>query len=204
MKKLILTILTITLFGGVLIATPYAGDRKTISEYSDFGPYYVDWYSDNDWVVFIFYRDPLCVPHEFNILMFFDPNAVDCGPITVEGFEIRKTSEDFVPIQGKYHGLGNVPVWFLPRADYDGAVMDGQLTIEELEDFPSLLTGYASFYEETLHPYMGPPFFQGHPVPMKNIVAHGAIGDSNEYEIFWFNVLWFLDARNINVNIVLK
>jgi len=204
MKKLILLFVLTIVFLAAMITNTYAGARGIISDPEDFGPYYTDWYGDNDWVVFIFYRDPSCVPEDFNILQFFDFNAVNCGPITVKGFEIRKNSDDVVPKQGKYLGLGYVPVWFLPKMVYDNAVSDGVLTIVELEDLYSLLKGYASFYEETLHPYMGPPFNQGHPVPMKNIVAHGVIEFSEDYEIFWFNVLWFLDGRNINVNVVLK
>ena len=124
MKKMLLIMLTIVLLASIT----YAGDRKIISEPEDFGPYYADWYWDDDWVVWIFYRHPDCIPANFNLLEFFHGPAVGCPlPITVKGFEIRKNPEDLVPIQGKYEGLGDVPVWFLPRIDYDGAVMDGEL-----------------------------------------------------------------------------
>ena len=120
----------------------------------------------------------------------------------MKGFEIRKNSDDYVPIQGKYQGLGDVPVWFVTYEDYDEATRDGYLNLVELYSLDSLIEGSAIFYQETLHPSMGD---EGHLQPMKEIVATGDLFyNSEDYENFWFHVLWFLDGRNINVNIVLK
>ena len=108
---------------------------------------------------------------------------------------------DPVPRQAKLTGLGEVPVWFVSYSDYLSATGDDELLIDELEALPSLIKGSGSFYQETLHPRA---WGEGHLQPMKEIVAKGILEDNPDYEIFWFNVLWFLDGRNINVNIVLK
>ena len=60
------------------------------------------------------------------------------------------------PIQQVLHGLGAVPVWFVSLAEYEQAIADDVLVIGELESLPSLQVGYASFYQEVLHPMGGP------------------------------------------------
>lgn len=198
-RKLLMATVVVAFLAAVLAVVAYAGVRKTISDQEDFGPYYADWYDNGEWVAFIFYRNPDCVPDDFNLLDFFDFAATECGPLTVEGFEIRKVPEDLVPVQAEYHGLGDVPVWFVSLGDYDLAASDDILTISELEEMSTLLIGSASFYQETLHPSA---WGQGHPVPMKHIVARGTL--EQEYESFWFNVVWFLDGRNYNMNIIFR
>jgi hypothetical protein len=37
-----------------------------------------------EWAAIAFYRPPACVPDDFNLLDFFDPNAMDCPSVTVQ------------------------------------------------------------------------------------------------------------------------
>jgi hypothetical protein len=103
----------------------------------------------------VFYRPPECVREDFNLLNFFDiPAAFDCTPPTTDGFVILAEGAD-VPLQSKLRGLDAVPVWAVRWAELQVAVADDSLTITELGAMQSLMTGSASFYTETLHPYGG-------------------------------------------------
>jgi hypothetical protein len=112
------------------------------------------------WAVIPFYRDPACVPADFNLLDFFDfPDGVDggafdCQPPTTDNVTIWKNGPDvdFAPIRAIFHGLGAVPIWFVKVDELEAAVTDDVLTIGELEGLPSLMEGSARFYSETLRP----------------------------------------------------
>ncbi len=110
--------------------------------------------NDGVWAAIIFYRDPGCVPADFDLLNLFDPLAIGCT-LTVEGFEIWRNGPwagDLGPIQTVSQGLGAVPIWFLKLSDLEAAVSDDKLTVGELEGLPSLKKGSAVFFKETLHP----------------------------------------------------
>lgn len=122
-------------------------------------PYYARISSDGapqteQWAAIVFYRDPRCVPSDFNLLQFFDiPRAFGC-PLAVQGFEIWENGpgQDPAPIQVKSRGLGAVPVWFVSPAELAAAMADGVLTIGELSMLPSLQMGIADSFQEVLHP----------------------------------------------------
>ena len=111
--------------------------------------------NDGVWAAIIFYRDPECVPAEFNLLAFFDvPRAFGCG-LTVEGFEVWRNGPlagDLGPIQTVSHGLGAVPIWFVKLDELQSGVSDGALTVGELGSMSSLKKGSGIFFRETLHP----------------------------------------------------
>jgi hypothetical protein len=103
----------------------------------------------------IFYRQPSCVPPSFNLLNLFNPPAAFSCALTVEGFEVFDPGPrppGTVPRQVKTFGLGAVPVWFVPWAELQTAMADGNLTIPELLAIPSLQMGSAGSFHETLHP----------------------------------------------------
>jgi hypothetical protein len=108
----------------------------------------------DQWAAIVFYRPPACVPGGFNLLDFFDiPGAFFCGPLTVEGREMRKDSEpSAAPFQALLKGLGAVPVWLVSWADMQAALADDVLTRVELESLPSLVTGTAFTFAEMLQP----------------------------------------------------
>ena len=135
-------------------------------------------YHTDEWAAIVFYRPPECVPDDFDLLDFYDFSAFDCAPPTTDGFFIW-SGEPWLsaPIQIHLHGLGAVPVWFVSWPELQDAIADDSLTMPELEGMPSLLTGSASFYKETLHPTGGAQ------IPMINFVAHGSLESGQSFKV---------------------
>jgi hypothetical protein len=119
---------------------------------------------DDEWAAIPFYRDPACIPADFNLLQFVDltPDPVyglrpfGCA-LTVEGFELWKNgpSIDPAPIHSRLRGIDAVEIWFVSWPALSLEVQDGRLTIGELGSMPSLRRGTATLFSETLHP-LGP------------------------------------------------
>ena len=135
-------------------------ERNIVPDDSQSGPFYARLergfvHMTDQWVAVAFYRDPECVRPGFNLLNFFDfaniPAIFGCA-LTVHGFEIWKKSSasDAGPMQSRLFGNGAVPVWFVSVSDFNAALPG--ITIGELKEMPSLRIGYATFFEETLHP----------------------------------------------------
>jgi len=166
----------------ILAGVSYAGARYVVPEEDPYAPIYADYYGNEELVAVFFYRNPDCVPDDFDLWgVFFDPlNAFGCA-LTVKGFVIYENPGDFAPKQAKLKGLGSVPVWFVSAEDFENALSDDTLTIAELEAMESLEVGSASFYTEVLHP-------AGHPeMPMKNIEASGTLEGGGS---FLLNSVW--------------
>lgn len=116
--------------------------------------------NDRQWAAFVFYRDPACVPADFNLGDFFDPpgpsglGAFAC-PLLIEGHEIWRNGPgaDIAPIFVlSRNAVPELPVWFVRWRDLQEEIEDGVLTITELESIPSLVTGGALWFEERLYP----------------------------------------------------
>ena len=102
--SLLLTTLVVAFIATLLAGLAYANVRSTIPP-DLYAPIYLDWYGDDEWVAFIFYRPPDCVPGDFDIFDFFDiPAAFSCTPLTVEGFVIYRC------LMTLYHGKPNLLV----------------------------------------------------------------------------------------------
>lgn len=131
-----------------------------------------------EWGAVIFYRLPSCVPPAFNLLDVFDvPGAFFC-PLTIEGFEVWRHGPppaDLAPMQARFNGLGAVPVWFASWVELQQAASDDVLTIGELLALPSLQTGNALFFRETLHATGGAI------QPKLTMVAIGTLGDGQSF-----------------------
>jgi len=162
----------------------YANVRLLVPQESPGSPFYARIergliHHTEEWAAIAFYRDPSCVPLDFNLLDLFDaPRAFGCA-LTVHGFESWKNGPsqgDMAPIQSKLQGDGAVPIWFVRWNELQAAVADDVLTIGELESLPSFLEGYATFFEETLHP-MG-----GAQQTMLEIIAYGLLEDGRSFE----------------------
>jgi hypothetical protein len=104
----------------------------------------------------LFYRDPSCVPADFNLLDNQDvvgfpdnPRAFGCA-LTVDGFGIwtQGPPADIVPRHVVTRGTGAVPIWFVAWPELEAAMADDVLTITELRALPSRRVGYASDFEE--------------------------------------------------------
>jgi len=148
----------------ILLSTvsPAAGavERYIVPDESASGPFYARLergfvHMTDEWVAVAFYREPSCVRPNFNLLNFFDidniPAIFGCA-LTVHGLEIWKNgvASDSGPMQSKLFGNGAVPVWFVSVADFNNALPG--VTLTELKGMRSLRKGYATFFEETLHP----------------------------------------------------
>ncbi len=126
-------------------------------------------HNNGRWGVVVFYRQPSCIPTNFNLLDFFDfPDgsdlgAFDCQPPTTDNFSIWKNGPDvdFAPLRAKFTGLGAVPVWFARIEELEAAAADDVLTIGELAGLPSLIKGQAKFYREIIHPGESHPIVGG-------------------------------------------
>lgn len=137
---------------------------------------------DGQYAAIVFYRDPACVPEDFNLLdnvdlegFPFDARAFRC-PVTVEGFQLW-TSYPFPgpPNLVFTQGTGAVPVWLVAWAELQSALTDDELTIGELRSMASLQTGYATHFQETLK--LSPSA----QTQSLNFIASGAISDGKSF-----------------------
>lgn len=143
-------------------------------------------FSDGEWAAIVFYRDPDCVPADFNLLFFFDPPTAFGCALTVEGASLWQGAPfNGAPKIVTSSGSGAVPVWFVPVSAIDPALQDGVLTIGELAGLEGLLVGHAYHFNETLHPHPLPPELGGggHPNPKLILNAHGSLEDGRRFKL---------------------
>ncbi len=147
---------------------------------------------DGTMAAIVFYRRPECVPHDFNMLLFFDlapvdipgvpvplPRAYAC-PLVVQGFEIWRNAPppvDSAPMFASYREAEPVPVWFVSWSEFLDVAADGVVTIGELEQMTSLRRGMASQFTESLHPTGGAIN------PAISIVAKGKLDDGQSFKL---------------------
>lgn len=124
------------------------------AQISNVPPFGEEIYHTEEWAAIPFYRDPRCVPPQFNLLDMFDPPTAFGCPLSIQGFEIWPVPppDGAGPTQGKYWGLGAVPVFFVRWPELQVAAADRMLTMTELLALPSLRVGSASFFSMELHP----------------------------------------------------
>jgi hypothetical protein len=108
--------------------------------------------NDGEWAAIPFYRDPACVPADFNLVVQVDvPRAFGCVS-TVEGYLIFPTSPDVTAFhfhaQGPVEGFPLPTVYFVKYAELLAAIEDGVLSIGELQALPSVKTGRATFFQD--------------------------------------------------------
>lgn len=141
------------------------------------------------WTALVFYRDPACVPPDFDLGGFFHfpgpggPGAFAC-PSLVEGHYLYFSVPD--PAQPpSYSVLRNrtpaLPVWFVDSRELDAVLARGAFTIGEIAALPSLLRGWAWNFEEKLYP-AGP-----NPEPGLTMSASGRLETGGRFSFFWHN-----------------
>ena len=139
----------------------------------------------DEWAVVYFYRDPACIPADFNLLVFFDPPAAFGCAASVFGHALWQ-GEVFLgaPKMVQTHGGGAVEFWFVPVDAMLAAIGDGVLTIGELAGLDGLLQGTATRFHEVLHPSPLPPFLGGggHPNPKLIVNAQGTLEDGRSFQ----------------------
>ena len=139
-------------------------------------------YNDGVWAAIVFYRDPGCIPADFNLLAFFAFDSFGCD-LTVSGFDIWEV-EPFSAPPKIHKSKGNaVPVWFVPLDVAFAAAADGVLTIGELAGLEGLRKGMADRFNETLRPIPLPPELGGggHPSPGLILKAKGDLEDGGTF-----------------------
>lgn len=144
--------------------------------YAGIGPG-TDSFHTADWAMIPFYRDPDCVPEDFNLMGLFDnPGAFAC-PLTIEGFVIRDTPQPSPPIMAQFDGLPGMPIWFVSWPELQAGMADGVLTMVELRAMASLRTGVADSYYERFHA-------QGTSHPTTHvIVTDGSLTDGRSFQV---------------------
>lgn len=151
-------------------------------------------FNDGDWAAIVFYRDPGCVPADFNLISVFDfARAFSC-PATVHGDSLWHGNVfNGAPKIVHISGDGAVPVWFVPwEAVKDEARPDGILTRADLEQVQGRLVGYANTYVEELQPHADPNIGGGgHPNPKMIVHAHGRLEDGRN---FMLHISWVRDV----------
>jgi hypothetical protein len=103
------------------------------------------------WAAVVFYRSPDCVRADFNLLDFLDFSGApfQCQ-LHIEGRTTWVSLSDPYPAAQFFQGTGAVPVWFVRWPELEAAAADDVLTIGELAALPSLVTGTASFFHESI------------------------------------------------------
>lgn len=151
---------------------------------TDHAPPFV--FHDGEWAAIVFYRDPSCVPADFNLAQFFNPPAAfGCQP-TTQGFSLWEgEAMSGAPKIANTRDAGPVPVWFVPVAAINKVTQDGTLTIGELEGLDGLLVGFADHFKETLQPHALPPELGGggHPNPKLVLDAKGSLEDGRQFNL---------------------
>ncbi len=118
-------------------------------------------FTDLEWVVIPFYRDPAGVPKKFNMLDLMDNATPEdrayawSVPLYVEGFVIREEPRPSLPKVFYAEGLPGMPVWFVRWDEFAAAAADGALTIREISRMDSLVFGVADFYMEEIQSGLG-------------------------------------------------
>lgn len=143
----------------------------------------------DEWAAIVFYRDPECVPADFNLLDLMDfPRAFDCR-LTVSGFEVWDNGPgiDGGPRHAYSSGHG-VPVWFVPWSILQAALADDVLTMTELESLVPL-KGSATTFHEVIHPLVPPGTTGGAKVPHLTITAFGVLPDGRSFQFLYDDVL---------------
>ncbi len=148
-------------------------------------------FNDGEWAAIIFYREPSCVPDDFNLIGFFDvPGAFFC-PHTVQGRSLWEGSNRMIPPKIiNITELAPVPVWFVPWDAVKGeANAGGYITKSTLEAMPGLIKGYAADYMERLHPHPDGAGQGGNKNAKMIVTAKGTLDDGRGFglQIAWIN-----------------
>ncbi len=128
------------------------------------GPFYAYFYESiegvqmiihtDEWAAIPFYRDPDCVPEDFNLLDLYDfEKALDCNSF-VEGFEIWENGPglDPAPLQVSLKAAGPMHIYFVPWPVLQDAIEDDELTMPELNSLAGVRIGIATDFSITHHP----------------------------------------------------
>lgn len=112
--------------------------------------------NDGIWAAVVFWRDPACVPADFNLLRLMNPPFAFGCDLTVAGRAWFDGPPP--PLQERYWGLGRVPVVFVLLSELVPAMGDApadpdadpDLYMDELAALPSFNIGYADVFRTVI------------------------------------------------------
>lgn len=142
---------------------------------------------NDDWAAIVFYRDPDCIPLNFDLGLFFHPPRPD-GPgafgcrLLVEGHEhwVNGPGEDMAPVYvHSRNAVPDLPVWFVDREELDELLAEGMVFIDQIEALPSLIRGHAWWFEESLQPNGSAPD------PAISLSARGRLETGGRFILDW-------------------
>jgi hypothetical protein len=139
------------------------------------------------WAAIVFYRDPACVPPDFDLGQFFHlPGPEGLGafacPLLVEGHEIWQIGPDtdLAPIYVRTrNAVPDLPVWFVAWNELRPILESGQVFIGDITGLPSLVRGSASWYEEALYPNGAAE------IPGITLRSEGTFEDGGAFSLKW-------------------
>lgn len=143
--------------------------------------------NDEEWAAIVFYRDPDCIPLDFDLGQFFHtpgpdgPGAFGCQ-LLVEGFELWASGppEDVAPVYARTRSaVPALPVWFVSWPELASLLDNGMVFIDEIEALPSLIRGSAWWFEESLHPNGSAPD------PAISLNARGRLESGGRFFLEW-------------------
>jgi hypothetical protein len=141
---------------------------------------------DDEYAIVVFYRGPAGIPADFDLLDMFDVPAAFGVEANVAGTNAwHEQPGSGSPFEAKAHGVGPVPVWFVPIAPLQALIASGSLTMPDMEAIEGILVGHADAFEETLRPHALPPEMGGggHPDPSLTLSASGVLEDGRRFEL---------------------
>lgn len=143
--------------------------------------------SNDDWAAIVFYRNPDCIPLNFDLGQFFHvpgpdgPGAFGCD-LLIEGFELwaNGPGQDLAPVYARSRSaVPDLPIWFVSWPDLSELFDTGMVFIDQIEALPSLIRGSAWWFEESLHPNGSAPD------PGISITARGRLETGGEFSLEW-------------------
>ncbi|MGY6519570.1 MAG: hypothetical protein ACXIUZ_12750 [Lysobacteraceae bacterium] len=197
LRTVLLPVLAAGLMAGAAAAQdlPHMGVRLDVPVESPGIPAYMrladyQWLPRNEqWTALVFYREPGCVPPDFNLLQFTHfPGPEGLGafacPLVVEGYDLRFASLDpSLPpeFMRMFNRSPEQPVWFVDSTALSALLDRGYVYINEIEDLPSLVRGRAWQFDERLYPSIS------NPEPGLTMHARGRLETGALFELFWHN-----------------
>lgn len=139
------------------------------------------------WAAIVFYRDPACIPPDFDMGQFFHlPGPEGLGafacPLLVEGHEIWKNGPDadLAPIYVRTrNAVPKLPIWFVAWNELRPVLESGQVFIGDITGLPSLVRGSAYWYEEALYPNGAAE------IPGITLRSEGTLEDGGRFRLKW-------------------